>query len=68
MLALCQHKETLKDLAFPYLPIEGSETPRRRKRSKPDRTNWLQAHMPIFNGPDQQKPWVREWYRPIHGD
>jgi transposase InsO family protein len=20
------------------------------------------------NGPDQQKPWVREWYRPIHGD
>ena len=39
MLALCQHKETLKDLAFPFLPVEGSETPRRRKRSKPDRSN-----------------------------
>jgi len=69
MLALCQHKETLKDLALPYMPDEGSEAPRRqRKRSKPDRSNWLQAHMPIFHGPDQQKPWVREWHRYIHGD
>lgn len=68
MLALCQHKETLKDLAFPVLPVEGSKPPRRRKRSKPDRSSWLQAHMPIFNGPDQQKPWVREWFRYIHGD
>jgi len=68
MLALCQHKDTLKDLAFPFLPVEGSEASRRRKRSKPDRSDWLQAHMPIFYGPDQQKPWVREWFRYIHGD
>ncbi len=68
MLALCQHKETLKDLAFPALLVAGSKPPRRRKRSKPDRSNWLQAHMPIFCGPDQHKPWVREWFRYIHGD
>jgi hypothetical protein len=68
MPALCQHKETLKDLAFPVLSVEGSKPPLRRKRAKPDRSNRLQAHMPIFHGPDQQKPWVREWHRYIHGD
>ena len=54
MLALCRHKETLNDLAFLVLPVEGSKPPRRRKRSKPDRSIWLPAYMPIFCGPDQQ--------------
>ena len=47
---------------------EGSKTPRRRKRSLPDGSHRLQAHMPIFHGPDRQEPWVRECYRYIHGD
>ncbi len=68
MLALCEHKDLLKDLAFPVLPVEGSKPPLRRKRSQPDRSDWLQAHMPIFYGPDRKKLWVREWYRCIHGD
>ncbi len=68
MLALCQHKETLKDPAFPVLPGEGSKPPRRRKRSRPDGSIWVQAYMPIFYVPDQQKLWVREWFRYINGD
>jgi hypothetical protein len=68
MLALCQHRETLKDLAFPYRSLDVPQRLRRRKKSKPDRSDWLQAHMPIFFGPDQQKPWVREWHRFIHSD
>ena len=68
MLALCQHKDTLRNLALDFTPVEEAETPRRMKRSKPDRTEWLHAHMPIFFGPDRHKPWVREWYRYIHGD
>lgn len=68
MLALCQHRETLKELAFPYCSLDVPERPRRRKKLKPDHSDWLQAHMPIFFGPDQQKPWVREWRRFIHSD
>jgi hypothetical protein len=66
MLALCQHKETLKELAFPYLPLGDGETTRRGKRLKPDPGDWVVARMPIFHGPDQQKPWVREFRRMVH--
>lgn len=68
MLALCQNKEALKNLAVHYLPLEVPGRPRRQKRAKPDRSAWLHAHMPIFYGPDQQKPWVHQWYRYIHND
>jgi hypothetical protein len=69
MLALCQHKDTLKDLAYQYLPLE---TPRKtyRKRGialeRLDRSEYLQARMPIFDGPDQDKPWVEELHRYVH--
>lgn len=56
MLVLCQHQEPLEDLAFPFLPVEGSETSRRRKRSRPARSIWLQAHNRIFHGPDRNNP------------
>ena len=68
MLALCPHKETPKRSGLGFLPDQGSETPRRRNRPNPDRSNWLQAYPPIFHGPDRQKPWVREWDRYTHGD
>lgn len=69
MLALCQHKETLKHLAFQYLPLEPPKKPDRRKGlalDRLDRSEYLYAHMPIFDGPDQDKPWVKELYRYVH--
>lgn len=65
MLAICQHKETLKHLAFHYLPLEIPELPRRKKQLA-DRSAYLHAHMPIFDGPDRDKPWVEELYRRVH--
>ena len=66
MVALCRHKETLKELAFPYLPLGDGKTAHRGKRPKPDRGDWVVARMPIFHGPDQQKPWVGEFHRMVH--
>jgi hypothetical protein len=69
MLALCQHKEALKHLALHYVPLEPFEKPNRRKRlalDRLDRSEYLQTHMPIFDGPDQDKPWVKELYRSVH--
>lgn len=69
MLALCQHKEALKHLAFHYLPLEIPEKTYRRRGlalDRLDRSEYLHAHMPIFEGPDQDKPWVEELYRYIH--
>lgn len=66
MLAICQHKDALKDLALRYLPLEPAGQSGRRNRL-PDHGEYLQRQMPIFQGPDQDKPWVEEWYRYIHG-
>lgn len=69
MLALCQHKQTLKHLALQYLPLEPPELPDRRKGlalDRLDRSEYLHAHVPIFDGPDQGKPWVEELYRYVH--
>ena len=69
MLALCQHKETLKHLALQYLPLDPPEQPDRRKGlalDRLDRSEYLYAHMPIFDGPDQDKSWVEELYRYVH--
>jgi hypothetical protein len=69
MLALCQHKDTLKNLAFRYLPLEVPGKSYRRSGlalERLDRCEYLGARMPIFNGPDQDKPWVEELYRYVH--
>lgn len=69
MLALCQHKDTLKDLAFEYLPLEVPRKSYRRRglaTDRLDRCEFLDAQMPIFDGPDQDKPWVEELYRYVH--
>lgn len=69
MLALCQHKDTLKDLAFQYLPLEIPGKSYRRSglaTDRLDRCEYLDARMPIFAGPDQDKPWVEELYRFVH--
>ena len=66
MLTLCQHKERLKELAFPYPPLDTGKSTRRGKKQKADRSDWLVARMPLFHGPDQDKPWVREFRRMVH--
>ena len=66
MLALCQNKDALKYHALRYLPLEPTRLSGRRKRLQ-DTAEYLQRRMPIFQGPDQDKPWVEEWYRYIHG-
>jgi len=67
MLALCQNKEALKHMAFQYLPLQTPEHPKRKKRVSLDRSEFLHGRMPIFAGPDQDKPWVKEMYRYVHG-
>jgi hypothetical protein len=69
MLALCQHKQTLKHLAFQYLPLDPPNKPDHRKglvSDRSDRSKFLDAGMPIFYGPDQNKPWVEELYSYVH--
>jgi hypothetical protein len=69
MLAVCQHKVALKHLAFHYLPLEPPEKPARRKGLalvRLDRSAYLYAHLLIFDGPDQDKPRVKEFYRYVH--
>jgi len=69
MLALCQHKDTLRHLAFQYLPLETPTKAYRRRGlalNRLDRSEYLRAGMPIFDGPDQDKPWVEELYRYVH--
>jgi len=68
MLALCQHKEKLGDLALDFTPVGVSKPQRRKKKLKSDNSEWVYGHMPIFYGPDRQKPWVKEWQRYIHDD
>src|SRR4030042_358490 len=67
MLAVCQNKEALKHLSFHYLPLQTPEHPKRRKRVSLDRSEFLHGRMPVFAGPDQDKPWVKEMYRYVHG-
>lgn len=66
MLALCQHKETLQHLAFQFLPLDPPEHSRKRKGVPDDRSQDLVRRMPIFYGPDQDKPWVEEFYHRVH--
>lgn len=66
MLAICQNKEALKHQAFRYLPLEAPEMPKRRHGKLVDKGEYLFGSMPIFTGPDQDKPWVKEFYRFVH--
>jgi hypothetical protein len=66
MLAICQNKEALKHQAFHYLPLGTPEKPKRRRGKSVDQSECLFGRMPIFTGPDQDKPWVKEFYRFVH--
>jgi hypothetical protein len=68
MLALCRNSEQLKLHAYHYLP---TQTPTKEyhciQNLEVEYSEALEKSMPIFRGPDQNKPWVRKLHRYIHG-
>jgi hypothetical protein len=67
MLALCRKKEELKRLAFHYLSLEIQGQTNRRKWLPQNSSGYVHGHMPIFDGLDQDKPWVKMLYRYVQG-
>jgi Uncharacterised protein family (UPF0236) len=68
MLALSRNADALRSHAYQYLPVQ---TPLRSYRStqflEVEYAECAQAAMPIFRGPDQDKPWVRHLHEWIYG-
>ena len=68
MLALCRNCDQLKLHAYHYLP---TQSPKKDYHCLPnlevEYSEALQKSMPIFSGPDRNKPWVRLFHRYIHG-
>lgn len=68
ILALCRNRDVLKMHAYAYLPIRSKEKHYHlRQDLKVEYSEAVQKPMPIFHGPDQDKPWVRSLFRFIHG-
>lgn len=68
MLALCRNADQLRNHAYRYLPLK---TPIQPYHCRPNLevkyTEAYQYAMPIFQGPHQNKPWVRSLHFLIHG-
>jgi hypothetical protein len=68
MLALCRNCEQLKIHAYRYLPTQATKKIiHRLPNLEVEYSEALQMSMPIFQGPDQDKPWVRSLHRYIYG-
>jgi Uncharacterised protein family (UPF0236) len=68
MLALCRNCDQLKLHAYHYLPTQAPEKIiHRLPNQEVEYSEALQKSMPIFRGPDQDKPWVKSLYRYVHG-
>lgn len=68
MLAVCQHKQVLKNLTFQYQSVTVTKKPKHRRQNlSVHYSEWVQAQMPVFSGPHQGKPWVKSLYRYAHG-
>jgi hypothetical protein len=68
MLALCRNCDQLKLHAYHYLPTQVPEKIiHRLPNQEVEYSEALQKSMPIFRGPDQDKPWVKSLYRYVHG-
>jgi hypothetical protein len=63
MLALCRHKEELKEHAYQYLPLEDLNRVNHPRMG--DSTRMHRVGIPIFRGPDQSLPWVRQLKRSL---
>lgn len=68
MLALCRNCDQLKLHAYHYLATQAPEKIiHRLPNLEVEYPEALQKSMPIFHGPDQDKPWVKSLYRYVHG-
>jgi hypothetical protein len=68
MLALCRNCDQLKLHAYHYLPTQApKKTYHRSPNLEVEYSEAIQKSMPIFRGPDQDKPWVKSLYRYLHG-
>jgi hypothetical protein len=68
MLALCRNCDQLKLHAYHYLPTQAPEKIYHPSHNlEVEYSEALQKSMPIFRGPDQDKPWVKSLYRYLHG-
>lgn len=68
MLALCANRDLLKAHAYHYVPSTVPYKSYRRVKSlHEDYTEVIQRSIPVFSGPDQNKPWVISLRRYIHG-
>ena len=68
MLGICQFKTVLRNLAFQYQPVPVIKKPKKRRMNlSVDYSECFQGRIPIFSGPDQGKPWVKSFYRYVHG-
>lgn len=68
MLALCRNVEQLRSHAYRYLPLNLPSSRYHTTQSlEVEYSQTVQASMPIFRGPHQDKPWVRLLHRIIHG-
>jgi hypothetical protein len=68
MLAVCRHRDELRQLAYTYRPVNTIRKVRYQSSSvEVDYSEITQRRMPIFHGPHQDKPWVRSLYNSLHG-
>ncbi len=68
MLALCRHADQLRSHAYRYLPLQ---TPPRTYHTtqflEVEYSETTQGSLPAFQGPHQNRPWVRSLHRLIYG-
>lgn len=68
MLALCRNCDKLKVHAYRYRPVQSPVCHYHlTQKLDVEYGEVLQKSMPLFSGPDQHKPWVRQLHRYIHG-
>lgn len=68
MLALARNAEQLGTHAYFYFPVQSNHKGQRRMQNLTlEYSEAIQARMPIFQGPHQDKPWVRSLHRYIYG-
>ena len=68
MLALCRHADQLRSQAYRYIPLQiPPKTYRTRQFLEVEYSETIQACMPVFHGPHQNRPWVRSLHQLIYG-
>jgi len=68
MLAICRNADQLRSHAYRYLPLQ---TPPRTYQTtqflEVEYSETTQGSLPVFQGPHQNRPWVRSLHRLIYG-